>query len=91
MMCVENPESFSHTMCVAPAEGEKLLNIMTDVRFEAMSTTDKFPYRTGTFSSKQPKKLTYRKYFNRRLLDADGRYASDLDYLHSALLKPNNC
>ena len=23
MMCVENPESFSHTMCVAPAEGEK--------------------------------------------------------------------
>ena len=28
MMCVENPESFSQTMCVAPAEGEKPLNIM---------------------------------------------------------------
>ena len=23
MMCVENPESFTHTMCVAPAEREK--------------------------------------------------------------------
>ena len=29
MMCVENPESFSQTMCVAPVEGEKPLNIMT--------------------------------------------------------------
>ena len=72
MMCVENPESFTHTMCVAPAEGEKPLNILTDVDFEAMSNPDKFPYSTGTFSSKRPRKLTYRKYFNQRLLDVDG-------------------
>ena len=43
IMCVENPESFRHTMCVAPAEGEKPVNIMTDVHFEAMSNPDKFP------------------------------------------------
>ena len=30
MMCVENPESFREIICVAPAEGEKPLNIMTD-------------------------------------------------------------
>ena len=84
MMCVENPESFTHTMCVAPAEGERPLNIMTDLNFEAMSNPDKFPYSTGTFSTDRPRKLTYRKYFNQRLLDVDGRFARDLDYLFVA-------
>ena len=64
MMCVENPESSRDIICVAPAEGQKPLNIMTDSNFEAMSNPDKFPFATGTFSSERPKKLTYRKYFN---------------------------
>ena len=84
MMCVENPESSSQTMCVAPAEGERPLNIMTDLNFEAMSNPDKFPYGTGTFSCDRPRKLTYRKYFNQRLMDVDGRFARDLDYLFVA-------
>ena len=94
MMCVENPECLNQTMCVAPAEGEKPLNIMTDMNFEAMSNPDKFPYSIGTFSSKRPRKLTYRKYFNQSLMDVDGRFARDLDYLcllHSTLLKLSNC
>ena len=33
MMCVENPESSRDIICVAPAEGEKPLNIMTDSNF----------------------------------------------------------
>ena len=84
MMCVENPESTRNVICVAPAEGEKPLNIMTDSNFEAMSNPDKFPFGTGTFSSESPRKLTYRKYFNQRLLDVDGRFARDLDYLFVA-------
>ena len=84
MMCVENPESSTDIICVAPAEGQKPLNIMTDSNFEAMSNPDKFPFATGTFSSERPKKLTYRKYFNQRLLDVDGRFARDLDYLFAA-------
>ena len=84
MMCVENPESSRDIICIAPAEGEKPLNIMTDSNFEAMSNPDKFPFATGTFSSGRPKKLTYRKYFNQRLLDVDGRFARDLDYLFVA-------
>ena len=54
---------------------------MTDANFEAMSNPDKFPYSSGTYSSDRPRKLTYRKYFNQRLLDVDGRFARDLDYL----------
>ena len=84
MMCVENPESSREIICVAPAEGEKPLNIMTDSNFEAMSNPDKFPFANGTFTSERPKKLTYRKYFNQRLLDVDGRFARDLDYLFVA-------
>ena len=57
---------------------------MTDPNFEAMSNPDKFPFCNGTFSSERPKKLTYRKYFNQRLLDVDGRFARDLDYLFVA-------
>ena len=55
IMCVENPESFSQTMCVAPAEGEKPLNIMTDINVEATSNPDKFPCGTGTFSCDLPR------------------------------------
>ena len=84
MMCIENPESFRDIICVAPAEGEGPLNIMTDPNFEAMFNPDKFPFGNGTFSSERPKKLTYRKYFNQRLLDVDGRFARDLDYLFVA-------
>ena len=84
MMCVENPETIREVICVAPAEGERPLNIMTDPNFEAMSNPDKFPYGTGTYSTNRPRKLTYRKYFNQRLLDVDGRFARDLDYLFVA-------
>ena len=49
-----------------------------------MSNPDRFPFSNGTFSSERPKKLTYRKYFSQRLLDVDGRYARDLDYLFVA-------
>ena len=84
MMCVKNPESTRNVICVASAEGEKPLNIMTDSNFEAMSNPDKFPFGTGTFSSERLKKLTYREYFNQRLLDVDGRFARDLDYLFVA-------
>jgi hypothetical protein len=45
---------------------------------------DKLCYVNGTFSTKRSRKLTYRKYFNQRLLDVDGRFARDLDYLFVA-------
>ena len=84
MMTIEDPEAFSEVVCVAPAEGQKPLFIMTDPPFESMSNPVKFPYGTGCFSSDRPQKLTYRKYFNQRLLDVDGRFAYDVDYLFTA-------
>ena len=84
MMSLENPEAFSQTVSIAPAEGQKPLSIMTDTNFEAMVNPDKFCFGIGTFSTERPRKLTYRKYFNQRLLDVDGRFARDLDYLFVA-------
>ena len=84
MMTFENPETLGQTVSIAPAEGQKPLSIMTDVEFEAMVNPDKFCFGKGTFNTKRPKKLTYRKYFNQRLLDVDGRFARDLDYLFVA-------
>ena len=64
MMSLEHPELI---ISVTPA-GQRPLFIMTDPNFEAMFNPDKFCFAGGTFSSKRPRKLTYRKYFNQRLL-----------------------
>ena len=37
MLSVENPEALKDIICVAPPEGQKPLNVMTDPNFEAMS------------------------------------------------------
>lgn len=84
MMMLENPEAFGQIFSIAPAEGQKPLSIMTDKAFEAMFNPDKFCFGKGTFNTDRPRKLTYRKYFNQRLLDVDGRFAKDLDYLFVA-------
>ena len=81
MLTAENPEQIVN---IAPAEGQKPLFIMTDPKFELMCNPDKFCYGKGCFGEVRPRKLTYRKYFNARLLDIDGRFAKDLDYLFVA-------
>ena len=78
MMSLEHPEAI---ISVAPAEGQRPLFIMTDSNFEAMFNPDKFCFGSG---SERSRKLTYRKYFNQTLLDVDGRFACDLDYLFVA-------
>ena len=57
---------------------------MTDKDFEAMFNPNKFSYGTGAFSTSRPRKITYKKYLNQRLLDVDGRFARDLDHLFVA-------
>ena len=81
MMSLENPEQI---VSIAPAEGQKPLFIMSDPNFELMYNPDKFCYGEGGFGSKRERKITYRKYFNARLQDIDGRFARDLDYLFVA-------
>ena len=55
------------------------MSTMTDTHFENMCNPDKFPYGTGCINGDKHAKLTYRKYFNQRQLDMDGRFARDLD------------
>ena len=81
MLTVENPELIVN---IAPAEGQKPLFIMSDPQFELMCNPYKFCFGNAGFSKQRDRKLTYRKYFNARLLDIDGRFASDLDYLFVA-------
>ena len=77
-------EAFGQTVSIAPAEGQKPLSIMADAEFQAMVNPHKFCFGKGTLNTERPKKLTYRKYFNLRLLDVDGRFARDIDYLFVA-------
>ena len=81
MMLLENPEQI---VSIAPAEGQKPLYIMSDPKFELMSIPDKFCLGKGGVGEQRPRKITYRKYFNARLQDIDGRFARDLDYLFVA-------
>ena len=57
---------------------------MTDEHFEEMANPDKLCFGTGGSSTERPRKITYRKYFNQHLLDVDGRFARDMDYLFVA-------
>ena len=57
MLSVEIPGAFKDIICVAPAEEQKPLNVMTDPNFEAMSNPDRFPYAEGTFSIERRRNL----------------------------------
>ena len=71
-------------LSIAPGEGAKPLNILTDHLFEEMSFPHKYPTGRGGFSEERKEKLTIRKFFNQRLLDVDGRFAKDVEYLLAA-------
>ena len=47
-----------------------------------MANPDKFPYGKGGFAdAERDTKLTLRKYVNAHLLDQDGRFAKDIEYI----------
>ena len=76
--------SADNIFSVAPGEGKKPIAILTDEHFEEMCHPTKYPFgRFGLISNREVK-LTVRKYFNQRLLDADGRFARDIEYLLTA-------
>ena len=79
-------ENFSSDtiLSVAPAENEKPCAFLVDKHFEELSNPSKYLYGTGGFSVERSCKITPRKYFNQRILHADGRFAQDIDYLLAA-------
>ena len=82
--CLQNelPEEANQVFSIAPGEGNKPIPLLTDTQFEELANPDKFPYGDGGFAdTERDTKLTLRKYVNARLLDQDGRFAKDIDYI----------
>ena len=82
--CLQNelPEEANQVFSIAPGEGNKPIPLLTDTLFEELANPDKFPYGKGGFTdTKRDTKLTLRKYVNARLLDQDGRFAKDIEYI----------
>ena len=80
----EEDFSSDSVLALAPAENEKPCAFLADKHFEELANPSKYPYGTGGFSAERNCKITARKYFNQRILHADGRFAQDIDYLLAA-------
>ena len=67
---------------IAPGEGSKPLPLLTDRLFEELTNPEKFPNGKGGFADTQrDTRLTLRKYVNAHLLDQDGHFAKDIEYI----------
>ena len=67
---------------IAPGQGNKPLPLITDKLFEELANPEKFPNGKGGFADTQrDTKLTLRKYVNACLLDQDGHFAKDIQYI----------
>ncbi|XP_029976984.1 uncharacterized protein LOC115409845 isoform X4 [Salarias fasciatus] len=75
---------FDSVLSVAPAEGNTPVRLLTDVSNEAKCFPALFPKGTGTFHDTRPHKLTLSRYLNARILNADGRFGSNVEYIFYA-------
>ena len=69
----------------APGENNIPKYILLDNDFEVLAFPDLFPYGSGAYHSAHRKvKLPIRKYFQQCLLNVDGRFAQNIEYLFCA-------
>ncbi|WAR27346.1 hypothetical protein MAR_013050 [Mya arenaria] len=71
-------------LSIAPGEGKIPISVAQDQYAEEMAFPQLFP--TGKFglSHERPTKLSMKKYFQARLLNCDGRFAKNIDYIFYA-------
>ena len=75
-------EEANQIFSIAPGEGSKPIPLLTDKSFEELSNPDKFPSGKGSYAdTNRITRLTLRKYINAQLLDHDGRFAKDIQYI----------
>ena len=81
--CLQKEDVEAATFCLAPGEGQKPKHIIMDESFEQLSFPDLFPFGKGAFSSQKDRsrKLNLRRYYNQWLLNLDGRFAANIEYL----------
>ena len=69
----------------APGENNIPKYMLLDNDFEVLAFPDLFPYGSGGYHNTHRKvKLSIRKYFQQRLLNVDGRFAQNIEYLFCA-------
>ena len=78
----ELPEEANQIFSIAPGEGSKPIPLLTNKLFEELSNPDKFPSGKGGYTdTKRDTRPSLRKYVNARLLDQDGCFARDIEYI----------
>ena len=69
---------------IAPGEGQTPKGILEDDDFESLAFPHLFPLAENTLSIARTVKLTAKKYFIQRILDCDGRFSKNIDYMLAA-------
>ena len=84
MLQFENLENEIYTC--APGENNIPCNMLMDDEFEVLAFPDMFPYGTGGYctSGTWNTILSLRKYFQQWLLNVDGCFANNIEYLFCA-------
>lgn len=72
---------FDDIFCLAPAEGNNPVQLLKDLSNEAKCFPSLFPTGGPTFCDERPIRITLANYLKHRILNADGRFAQNIDYV----------
>ncbi|XP_030019133.1 uncharacterized protein LOC115439438 [Sphaeramia orbicularis] len=72
---------FEDIVSIAPAEGNSPVRMLSDHLNEAKCFPVLFPLSTKTFHDSRMHHLTLSRYFNNRIMHADGRFARNVEYI----------
>ncbi|XP_048251539.1 uncharacterized protein LOC125379306 [Haliotis rufescens] len=77
-------QHFEKITCVAPAEENNPVRVLTDKTNEARSFPVLFPSGSPTFHDDREERITLARYLHTRLMNADRRFAQNTDYIFYA-------
>nr|XP_055041698.1 LOW QUALITY PROTEIN: uncharacterized protein LOC129429201 [Misgurnus anguillicaudatus] len=77
-------QHFHDVLNVAPAEGNSPVRLLSDKTNEAKCFPVLYPTGGPTFHDARPEKITLTRYLNARILNADGRFAQNTDFIFYA-------
>ncbi|XP_073323364.1 uncharacterized protein [Pagrus major] len=75
---------FDDILNLAPAEGNSPVRLLSDHTNEAKCFPVLFPGGLGTYRDSRQHRLSLSRYFNNRILHADGRFAQNVEYIFFA-------
>lgn len=74
-------QHFDSVLSVAPAEGNSPVHSLVDKSNEAKCFPSLYPTGGPVYHDERPVRITRSSYFKNRILNADGRFARNTDYL----------